>query len=380
MENNFCVKNCPQDILLSISEYLNDKQDFMNLALCSKSLFYNLILSNERRALNKLFKNIIIFNLNNIPNYIKINLKYLNFKNNEKLNSNFNSFVNLKKLFIEFTTNNEMSLNENYLQNLIKLKILHLKNCKSITGKCFTTFPNLKELNLINTDIKKEKYLQNLTFLTSLTLNTLNKNISNYLKYLQNLKILNISYIPLNRNNEMLPKSLKYLTVNICEITDDQIKHLINLVYLNIHSIYSEQVTGTCLQYLNNLETLIINNDDYDDTFDGENLRYLKKLKELQIWYCSNVKYFYKNLNTIEKLFIHSCENISDESLQYLNNLKEFIFLEDFPAKKFTGSCLQNFTKLKYLELNILINHELLKECKELKYFKLHTHLEIEDN
>ncbi|KAL9644416.1 hypothetical protein ABK040_013644 [Willaertia magna] len=177
---NNLLKELNLDILIEITKYFTNIQEYINLAKINK-FYYKMLRSQNILSTCEIFKFQKILSNKNIPNKIK----YLNVINRAKNSINFiNNFTNLKFLKIEEriycnrlynieNDNNEINrFNDNHLKNLLNLEELYLEKCKFIFGSSFKYLNNLKKLQI----------------------NTCNNINGEFLKDLQSLKYLKIIY------------------------------------------------------------------------------------------------------------------------------------------------------------------------------------------
>ncbi|KAL9644405.1 hypothetical protein ABK040_013634 [Willaertia magna] len=211
---NNLLKELNLDILIEITKYFTNIQEYINLAKINK-FYYKMLMSQNILSTCEIFKCQKIFLNKNIPNKIK----YLNVINRAKNNIDFiNKFTNLKFLKIEEriycnsvlynieNDNNEINrLNDNHLKNLLNLEELYLEKCKFIFGSSFKYLNKLKKLqintcNNINGEFLKD--LQNLKYLKIIYCNNFDLN---YLLELKELLInLKIYYTKLEGKEEII--------------------------------------------------------------------------------------------------------------------------------------------------------------------------------
>ncbi|KAL9652041.1 hypothetical protein ABK040_000382 [Willaertia magna] len=368
----------PIELLINISEFFNDPKDFLNFTLISKYYFNHLILNNNY-VTNLFFKRITFKNsvkittseiINNLPKYIKLNLKYLNCDIHKDLN--FDSLLKIENLVLNANFLYDYNFDEKCLQNLTtlrKLSIFELANASGFTGKYLKNLTNLIKLSSINTDLN-EKYLQNVKQLETLILSNCENVTGECLHIFQNLKTLIVDDIKIINCKE-LPNSLTYLKLDSSEASDNIIKNLINLKTLDLGR--EKKIIGNCLQNLNKLERLTIS---YCTNLKGKYLTSLDN-NTLKILCLAGLKVKGKHLlhlTNLTGLRIDNIAKVNDNGLKHFINLECF-----FCSLNIDGSCLKYFTKLKKLWLiNSFVKDEDLRECKDLEYFEIKNFSQLE--
>lgn len=160
----------------------------------------------------------------------------------------------LKKLkFSEITMYHTIKFSETYFDNLNNLEELHITKCECpILTKNIHKLVNLKVLRLQNI------YLDN---------NTLEQ-----LTNLEQLSLFNVN----NVTGIKTLSKLKYLSTDGVAITDNDIKNLVNLEYLQCKS----PITDDAIKNLVNLKTLIVRSPNI---FSNEGIKRLTNLDTLNI-------------------------------------------------------------------------------------------------
>ncbi|KAL9643355.1 hypothetical protein ABK040_014809 [Willaertia magna] len=375
------------DILSIIAEYLDNVKDFIHLFQINKFVYNNILNNNGTVLRNKIFKNVIIYLNERLPNYL-FQLQNLNIEQQEENDINnfnlLNKFNYLKYLEIENLPENfifpnlplleeliitKSNLQENTLINLQhQLKNLDLYECTS-NDNCLNYLNNLQKLKLWDCQGVSGKCLKNFKQLTKLEIYCHENN--HYTKYISDLT--NLKYLTLDKSNSLtntnfLQKliNLEYLSIFIENVVSENcFTNLINLKELDV-SNSTCNFTGKCLLNLTNLERLYVQSTNVKDEY----LKNLKNLKEVNFGYCYEITgecLLY--LNNLEDLYISNNDNLKDEYFKNLNNLK---FLNIYHCNGLNGEFLKYLPKLKEFHFRQLnISDEYLKRLKNLKRLSL---------
>ncbi|KAL9646326.1 hypothetical protein ABK040_014479 [Willaertia magna] len=168
--------------------------------------------------------------------------------------------------------------------------------------------------------------------------------IPNNLQNLQKLKILEISGSLFFENSEKI---------------DNCLFGLKSLVALRI---FGGMISGECLQYFKNLQSLILYDNNY---VTNDNLNVLQNLTELKLNCCNNINCF-KNLTKLKSLqYYYITKNNT-----YLekDDDNDYYFKEEIKEENF----LQNLTNLTNLEVSgDLLKDEYFKNLINLKSLKI---------
>ncbi|KAL9644606.1 hypothetical protein ABK040_015345 [Willaertia magna] len=381
------------DILLIISEFLDNVKDYIHLFQINKFVYKNTLLNNNETAVlqNELFKKETIYFNEKLPSYL-FQLKYLNTSQENENNNLLHKFNNLKYLKIQNVPENFIFPNLPFLEELIirkstlhqntlinlqqQLKIIDIHCCK-LNDNCLSYLNNLQELNLICDKISGE-CLQNFKNLIKLNAHfsiDYNDDFTKYVKNLTNLKHLTIRYSEPINNSNFLKKltNLEYLSVILEDIYEEDFKNLtkikilnisgnilsencftnlVNLIELNVNN--STNFTGKCLLNLTNLERLKVMDTNVKDEY----FKNLKKLKQVNLSYC----------NEITVLCVRKCENLTGKCFEYLVNLKSLYIFRNNSIKEENLEKLVNLNDLSFFKCpqllkkgNYLLNMNKLK-------------------
>ncbi|KAL9647390.1 hypothetical protein ABK040_011754 [Willaertia magna] len=357
----------PNEIIICISEYLNDIKDFMNILFCCKSYFNDFLL-NDDYCINLFFKN---FNLKTIkifdkifikiPIYIKNKIKYLNFNNLLKNDKLLNDCLNVEELILGRFYNSQY-LDRNSLQNLVNLQKLKSLSISSMNINYVINFPqnieslylcdsNVKDLqlnnliNLTNLTVKKEEdfngsCLQNFTKLKKLNVDRCGSFGGKHFNKLNNLTSLTFSgrnYIDSNQLQNL--QNLKHLTIERTGFNDEDLKGLVNLESLYI---CGEYLNGTCLQNFIKLKILIIKSVE-----DNILLQITKNC-------CKTLQY------------LEVGEYVKDDD-NFFNYLKQFKYVKINDTILKENELMENYVLNSFISVICWNSNEVLKIANELK-------------
>ncbi|KAL9652026.1 hypothetical protein ABK040_000367 [Willaertia magna] len=357
-----------------------------NLIIVNSEL--NLLMKFTNLKKLQLFKIKTEYSLPNLNKLEKLTVKF-------SRQLHLNIFVNLKQLkVLNFHCCN---LEDEFIKDLTNLQKLKISSLCPFTGKYLKEYKELKELNFtglvkIKDDILND--LQNLTILKLTSCLNINGNFLKNLKNLKTLKIINCTSVcyafhyiekiinlkKLIVDSDKIDSSfvknlfnLEYLKIRVDNIKDEDFYNLKNLKYLSLEGSGS---VSNCFKYLNNLETLKC---DLQLVNDLNSIKHIKKLyilktndnitdedlqqftNSLQIYCHSNISgKCFSYLNKLEKLEIVNNENITDEHLENLRNIKS-LSLKNCPNIIY-GKFLLNMNNLKELIADFPFEVEGVKE------------------
>ncbi|KAL9650739.1 hypothetical protein ABK040_001793 [Willaertia magna] len=427
------------DILLKITEYLNDIKDYLHLFQINKYVYENILNNKDFILDNQLFCNRITCLNEKLPNYL-FNLQNLNISN-ENSNNNFDllpkfkfiKYLQINKLPDNFIFTNlpfleglaifnsvlqketlinvahtkyfyfsSLNIKDNYLKHLNSPEELIFDNCKGITGECLQYFDKLTSLTDRSSFSESSvvKYIEKLTKLKKLKLITYDLNLNtNFLRNLINLEILDVTLKDVDKEDFKYLTNLKELAISgrDLNLSDEENNYcfdsLINLVKLNVNYITS--FTGKCLLNFVNLVKLFIPGSQVKDEY----LINLKNMKELNIKYCRNINgtglqnminleileagdtnledQYLTQLCSLKSLDLYNCKNVTGECLSNLNNLTEL----KIDRTNIKNDFLLNLTNLKSLSVgSSLVGDEYLFNLNQLQFLNISYCKNITDN
>ncbi|KAL9644054.1 hypothetical protein ABK040_005522 [Willaertia magna] len=335
------------DVLTEIIKFINEMEDYVNLAQINKYFYENLLLNNNHftnNKINELCKKIELNLNNNLPKYL-LNLQHLNLF--ENINDQILNFTNLKSLTI---TNLPANFTFPYLPNLEELVFYN----SILSLDCLSNLKHLQSLQFENSYFP-ENCLQELINLTSIKINKW--------KIINDFSIRRLHHL----------QQLQYLEIKeSCTTEFILLKKLINLKHLILFQTVN-YIHYSFLKYLINLETLTI---EGGNRLEGDDLRNLKKLKKLKLTgpcnFDNNCFYEMTNLeelncslssitdfNILKNLKIVKLRtpNVLEMNLQKVMNLVNIINLDIYWAdRSFSGKCFVNCFSLKKLYISCCDN------------------------
>ena len=314
--------------------------------------------------------------LNNFK-YIESLYIYGRIRNQETLWN----YTQLKKLTIKAS----YSMSFDGIQNLKNLEYLEIGNnydtILEFDLNLIYDMINIKDLSIINVNIKEIGALANLTNLQKLNL-TKNKitNISELVS-LTNLKYLNIQNNPININSEENKKVYDMIIQNggqveVDEYDDSEIIEIPDSALLRnlLNNIDKNNDNKISKKELENLQTIGI----YDYLNSLEGLQYAINLEQLSLSYNAAEGYIpldtLYNLPKLKKIEISTYGNNKTEGfdISTLNNLKN---IEDITinGKVINQEILWTYTQLKKLKLRIdeRIDFNGIQNLNKLEYLDI---------
>jgi len=300
-------------------------------------------------------------------------LPHFVFRENTSITHDVLNFINrfpgLKYLDVSYTDIQDDGLKE--ISKLTYLKQLHLLICKHLTNNGLIylwDLTNLEKLSLDTYDndnphqTKDDEliYLVNLTKLNKLKYTTISTGFGlRYLTNLTNLTHLNLNCYKFTKQGFSLLSKLPSLnTLEITDLDDSTINFtepISNIKTLENLKISYISIQDLSLTYLTNIKTLILNNCSSFTKLPSE----LQKLKELQL---INKRYTIEPisglqyLNQLEKLII---KGYDPSDIHHIFNMKNLEYLEILNNTTYDLnlnyiSCLTN---LKYFIMETKLNY-----------------------
>ncbi|KAL9642546.1 hypothetical protein ABK040_011113 [Willaertia magna] len=272
-------------------------------------------------------------------------------------------FNNIKDYLSFFQTNK--FIYENVLKNNTQVLRSEMFKKKLIT--LTSSLPNyLFQIESLNLNKKGNDFnlLENFKYLKYLNIKRLNN--EEYILQFPFLKELVIYNSFLFNNNLLSLQNLNSLTLQNCNLNDDCLNNLNNLMELNI--IECEEINGECLQNLKMLTKFYFKNFKIENNIFTKHLENLMNLKHLNLLSCKiDDSSFLQKLTNLESLEI-KLNNIVEENFY---NLKKLTKLIVYTKEGFLNNCfkyLLNLEKL-YCDLSIIKDITQLKNIKKLKLF-----------
>ena len=248
-----------------------------------------------------------------------------------------------------------------YLKNI---KSIVISNCRQITDEGISNFKNLISIDLTNCIEITDKTLFYLKNIKQIILNGCNKITDNGLEYIQNaqkvsikncdnitdkgvsfLKAITIFFdncIKITNNGLYFLPNIKEISLVNCNITDEGIKYLKNIDYLNISNCI--QITDKGLSYLENVKKIKLSNCKKITKI---GIQKLQKLKYL-IFHNYDLQYF-EIFSSLKSLDLKYCSTIRDIHFVYFKNI-EIIGLSC--CQYITGEGFINLNKVKQLDIS----------------------------
>ncbi|KAL9644269.1 hypothetical protein ABK040_005730 [Willaertia magna] len=179
---------------------------------------------------------------------------------------------------------------------------------------------------------------------------------------------------------QYLPNLEELLVDDLYDVNEDSFT---NLKQLKVLSIFNKnQLQDEWLKNLNNLTKLAICNKNNNIhrklclTINNELLSHCKQLETLIVPGCDNIfGSCFKEFKELKNLDVSLCDNIKDDCLNDLNNL---VFLQIENCNNITGSCLQNLQQLKIL--NITVNSSMQLNYLQYLINLKNLHITIESD
>lgn len=343
----------PNEILIEIFKYINKRDLCLNLSLVCKKWY-------ELSKCEKLWKSFTLLAIKN-PEWCKFKLvtPHQTFNLIDKHFTQYLQHVDLSKLCFSYDILIKLFINCSKLKSLIvNFKYLKLtpistadvsQSSKLTTTTTANRFTNLiQQFNNVTPTSIEYLYLKNVCDqkLRSYFFKQTQQNHSHNLKYnLYELEIIEFIKLLLSKNRQ----SLKYLGFKCVDPTI---------------------ITNECMEYIDNIEILLLNNIyDTDSVLDdiAQSNKCNYNLKCLEICKCKSfdgsglidLSEKCLNLNTLQfgKLVTLNTSDIEDinwhrfENLQYLyiNSPELYILSENMGASK---TCFNYFKNLTYLAIN----------------------------
>lgn len=384
-----------------ILDRFKNKREFLKLSLLSKSFNNYFLYKNElyEESLNP-----IIYKFNK--------LKYIKIKTNLNNIIDFNKIISKNIKIIDIINDN---IDDNIIkiitENFINLKSLILKNNNLITNdgiKSLSNLNKLKTLNLINN--KKIKDIE--CIINKLKIIYLNSsNINNY--YINNQRIINKKLKIFSINIDLSPQKLNHILQNSTKLKELNFNSSLFLNNKNINlkfnsleklsfagipnfsgynfpnlksltfSFYmidnGEIIPPEFLEDLINLEELAIYSNCVNDlTF----INLSKKIKTIKINSNLITNNIFDYIKDIENITIYSNDNLNEEYLINLGNVKILtIYIKSYSnsfTNKFTLYLPNNIEELNIFDFGVFksnLNDSLFKnintQLKNKKYKSL---------